>query len=112
MAYFFRAGIDARQTRRYRLVPQAGSREGLDAAKRAARQRQPGQIAMNLPSTLRDFIAWGAQTYPAQQYALSLWNHGGGPIHGFGSDDATGGGTMLSLPQIKTALRQLASRLS
>ena len=98
-------GIDMQQTRRYRLVPQAGSREGWTLQELPASE-QPGQIAMNLPSTLRDFIAWGARTYPAQQYALSLWNHGGGPIHGFGSDDATGGGTMLSLPQIKTALQQ------
>ena len=30
------------------------------------------------PSTLTDFISWTVQNYPAQRYALVLWNHGAG----------------------------------
>ncbi|GAP63557.1 hypothetical protein ARMA_1980 [Ardenticatena maritima] len=30
------------------------------------------------PATLRDFIVWAVQTYPARHYALVLWNHGNG----------------------------------
>lgn len=30
------------------------------------------------PETLRDFVRWSAETYPAQKYALVLWGHGGG----------------------------------
>lgn len=30
------------------------------------------------PKTLTDFISWAAADYPAQRYALILWNHGGG----------------------------------
>lgn len=30
------------------------------------------------PQTLIDFISWAAREYPAQRYALVLWNHGGG----------------------------------
>lgn len=30
------------------------------------------------PATLRDFVVWAVQTYPAQHYALVLWNHGNG----------------------------------
>ena len=30
------------------------------------------------PETLRDFVRWSAETYPAKKYALVLWGHGGG----------------------------------
>jgi hypothetical protein len=31
-----------------------------------------------IPATLTDFVTWTTQNYPAQHYALILWNHGGG----------------------------------
>ncbi len=30
------------------------------------------------PNTLRDFIIWGQQNFPARRYGVILWNHGGG----------------------------------
>ena len=30
------------------------------------------------PNSLRDFIVWGMTTYPAERYAVVLWNHGTG----------------------------------
>jgi Clostripain family len=33
---------------------------------------------MGDPASLRDFIVWGIENYPAQNYALILWNHGTG----------------------------------
>ena len=30
------------------------------------------------PNVLKDFIAWSCDNYPADRYALILWNHGGG----------------------------------
>jgi hypothetical protein len=30
------------------------------------------------PRSLRDFIVWGIENYPAQNYAVILWNHGTG----------------------------------
>lgn len=99
------AGVDMQQTRRYHLVPTPGGNTGWTLEPLPADQ-QPPQVAMNRPDTLRDFLQWGARAFPAQQYALSLWDHGGGPIHGYGNDHALGGGTALSLPEIGTALTQ------
>lgn len=99
------AGVDMQQTRRYHLLARPGSREGWTLQPLPADQ-QPPQVAMNQPDTLRDFLQWGARAFPARQYALSLWDHGGGPIHGYGNDHALGGGTALSLPQIGSALQQ------
>lgn len=46
-----------------------------------------GQLDCTREKTLSDFIIWGAQNYPADRYALLFWNHGGGPVYGFGSDE-------------------------
>ena len=37
-----------------------------------------GELNMGDPETLSDFITWAATEYPADHYALILWNHGGG----------------------------------
>ena len=37
-----------------------------------------GEQNMGDPDTLQGFVEWAVQTYPAQRYALSIWNHGGG----------------------------------
>jgi hypothetical protein len=37
-----------------------------------------GELNMGNGSTLTSFINWGTATYPADNYALVLWNHGGG----------------------------------
>ncbi|MEI6386402.1 MAG: clostripain-related cysteine peptidase [Spirochaetota bacterium] len=42
------------------------------------------------PRKLAEFIAWGIKTYPAQQYALVVWDHGGA-WPGYGEDDAHDG---------------------
>jgi hypothetical protein len=35
-------------------------------------------IDMAVPDTLYDFLKWGAQTYPAEHYAVIIWGHGAG----------------------------------
>lgn len=37
-----------------------------------------GEQNMGDPNTLEDFVVWTVQNYPAQRYALSIWNHGAG----------------------------------
>lgn len=37
-----------------------------------------GEIDSGDPKTLVDFVAWSKKRYPAERYALVLWNHGGG----------------------------------
>lgn len=37
-----------------------------------------GEQNMGDPNTLQDFVTWAVQDYPAQHYALSIWNHGDG----------------------------------
>jgi len=37
-----------------------------------------GELNHGDPQTLIDFISWAKSAYPADRYALILWNHGGG----------------------------------
>jgi hypothetical protein len=37
-----------------------------------------GETDSGDPNVLLDFVTWAAVTYPAERYALVLWNHGGG----------------------------------
>ena len=55
------------------------------------------------PETLADFIRWGAASYPAQKYALVLWDHGGGSKTGLFIDELFAG-DVLYLDELKAAL--------
>ncbi len=63
------------------------------------------QLDCTESGTLADFITWSAENYPADRYILVLWDHGGGPVYGFGYDewvadeDAT-----LTLDELQQAL--------
>ncbi len=39
-------------------------------------------LDMGDPATLTQFLSFGAEEYPAEDYALIMWNHGGGPMEG------------------------------
>ena len=47
-------------------------------------------VQMSEPETLANFLRWGVTQYPAQQYILIFWNHGGGTLYGYGCDDLNG----------------------
>jgi hypothetical protein len=53
--------------------------------------------------TLRDFVAWGAANYPAEHYALTVWDHGGGSKTGLILDEMHGNAVM-SLEEFGRAL--------
>jgi len=42
---------------------------------------------MSDQETLYDFTSWAIESYPSDNYALILWNHGGGSLYGFGLDE-------------------------
>jgi len=62
-----------------------------------------GQKNMGDPRTLRDFIIWSISEYPAENYAIVLWDHGNG-IRGFGMDDIFG--DYLTIREMEEAFSQ------
>ncbi|MGC9336466.1 MAG: clostripain-related cysteine peptidase, partial [Anaerolineae bacterium] len=67
VAEFDRIGSD-HQTERY-LIQRDGVDEPVDSL---------GETDCGDPRVLLSFIKWAAEEYPAERYALILWNHGGG----------------------------------
>jgi len=64
-----------------------------------------GNADMGNPATLRDFIKFGLENYPAQKYGLIMWDHGGGSIAGFGHDENFNDSS-LSLADMKQAFEE------
>ena len=61
-----------------------------------------GELNMGAPDTLRDFIIWASTTYPAENYALVMWDHGAG-LNGVSVDD-TSAGDSLSMVELNAAI--------
>ena len=90
-----------------------------------------GEVNMGDPATLIDFAEWGRDNFPAEHYALVLWDHGNGwkrseeavwpksaapqdlePVAddptGIGWDD-TDGGDYLTTPELRAAFQSIRS---
>lgn len=59
---------------------------------------------MSDPATLKAFINYAAENFPAQKYDLILWDHGGGPVSGFASDQHGPQGQYMAFAGILDAL--------
>lgn len=55
-------------------------------------------------STLTEFIDYSYDNYKAEKYSLILWDHGGGPIYGYGYDEYNTTNS-LTLLELKKALK-------
>jgi hypothetical protein len=67
-----------------------------------------GEQNMGDPQTLVDFVSWGVKEFPAQRYALILWDHGSSWA-GIAFDD-TDGEKGISMPELEAALRTAQSQ--
>ena len=67
-----------------------------------------GQLDCTVTDTLSDFIDFGKTNYPADRYMLIFWDHGGGPVYGFGYDEWQEDTDSLTLDEIQQALRENA----
>lgn len=63
-----------------------------------------GEVNMGDPQTLVDFVTWTIQNYPAEHYALDLWDHGG-DYSGCCWDDTNN--DHLSVEELREALSQI-----
>jgi len=67
-----------------------------------------GEVNMGDPESLADFVEWGVKTYPANRYALIIWDHGASWM-GVASDD-TDDGDRLLIPELSSALSTAQQR--
>lgn len=76
-------------------------REGLSCV------QQGDSRSMGAPGTLTDFLAFTESAYPADRYALILWDHGAGPLVGVCFDETfktDGDADRLTLDELAGAL--------
>ncbi|MCP4352886.1 MAG: hypothetical protein GY795_46135 [Desulfobacterales bacterium] len=78
-----------------------------------------GEVNMGHPDTLKAFIEWGTTNYPADRYAVILWDHGDGwskkrrkpssyPPYKAVCGDDTDGGDYLYMNEIKQVLNSVS----
>ena len=69
---------------------------GFDPADLSIRELRPGGMrevwrtdtqSMGSSETLAALLRYGLESYPAREYALILWDHGGGPLEGVCRDE-------------------------
>jgi len=68
---------------------------------------RPGEVNMGDPNVLSSFLAAAVTTFPAQHYALVLWDHGGGWAAHALDHKAPGtaeGHDKLTLPKLRSAI--------
>lgn len=90
-----RLGIASDHTQRYRL----------DGGKLVLEDDSLGQEDSTQASTLSDFIRWGSKNYPADRNLLIFWDHGAGPVYGFGYDENQVHEETLTMDQMRHALQ-------
>lgn len=76
----------------------------LREGKLVSLEQELGSRDMTRPETLRDFVRFCAEEYPADRYILLLWDHGGGALGGFGYDERYPDSPAMDLAQLDQAL--------
>lgn len=61
-----------------------------------------GEPNMGDPATLREFAQWGITNFPADKYALIIWDHGNG--WKAVAVDSSSGGDMIHMGELRSAL--------
>lgn len=66
--------------------------------------KDAGRQDMCNSATLGDFVAYAMDYAPADRYGLILWDHGSGPLRGFGYDERFRGGRSMAVPDLASAV--------
>ena len=62
-------------------------------------------VNMGDPAAFLDFLCFGYNYFPAEHYGLICWDHGGGPLYGYGNDELYGY-DCLTMEELGSALSQ------
>lgn len=103
-------------------IPGAGGRRYLIQHGGRVLLDSLGTVNMADPGVLEEFGTWGASRYPAERYALILWDHGSGwsgegggqnppKVLSFGSDWSSGDVMGIADGELRTALEGIRKNL-
>lgn len=63
------------------------------------------QLSCGEQATLQDFLTFCKTNYPANRNILIFWNHGGGPVDGFGKDEWGRDTESLTIDEMAKAIK-------
>lgn len=91
-----RYGISSKHSQRYKVLE-----DGIELLDDSL-----PQLDCTDGRTLMDFINWGVESYPADRYELIMWDHGGGPVYGFGYDEFQDENAALTVAEMRYAIAE------
>ncbi len=65
-----------------------------------------GQLDCTSRDTLSEFIRYSKNNFPADRYLFLFWDHGGGPVYGFGYDEWQEEGESLTIAEMAGAFKE------
>ncbi len=65
-----------------------------------------GQLDCTSSDTLSEFVDYCKKEYPADRYMFIFWDHGGGPVYGFGYDEWQSEDSALTIAEMAKAFSQ------
>ncbi|MCR5585948.1 MAG: hypothetical protein K6F77_00255 [Lachnospiraceae bacterium] len=89
-------GISSKTSQRYQVVN--GELELI--------QDNLGQLDCTAKDTLSDYIGFCKNNFPADRYYFVFWNHGGGPVYGFGYDQWQDENSSLTINEMAKAFEE------
>ena len=66
------------------------------------------QKSMTDPNTLTEYLNYVYANYDSQKYSLIFWDHGGGPVFGYGSDENDESGKAMNIIDLDKAINNSA----
>lgn len=76
------------------------------------KRKNPAEVplaSMGEASTLRNFLKWGVENYPAEKMGVVFWGHGQGTVGGVGNDKIFEDAPRLSLDEINSAFAEVSA---
>ncbi|HOD39052.1 MAG TPA: clostripain-related cysteine peptidase [Candidatus Wallbacteria bacterium] len=109
--------------RRYYITKRSSESASDDWGSASKKEKDLGEVDMGDYKQLVDFFKWSAENYPAERYALVIWNHGSGwksPARAAGATDAQKRGiafdfdskNSISTPDLGKAMRAASAVIS
>lgn len=65
-----------------------------------------GQLDCTSKKTLSEFIGFCKKNYPSERYLFLFWDHGGGPVYGFGYDEWQSEDSSLTIAEMASAFSE------
>lgn len=90
----------------YGISAKTSQRYAIKGGKLTLVQDSLGQLNCGAAETMSDFIDFSKRSYPAERYIFLFWNHGGGPVYGFGYDDNSQSEDSLTLDEMVSAFSE------